>query len=263
MSNFQRVNRQTVTALLALVLGRLAMLTLWTMLPFNPSQTVLLAVVVLDLVILAWQLWLIHRARRLSGTGFASLLMALMAVMAIAFALNTDMNNMASALRRDTLPPAPQALLRIEGSRAFLSGDIDFESYNVVQATLAETAGINTLVLDSTGGRIAAARGIARLVRETSLATHVSGICASACTVIFIAGTSRSMSDTARIGFHGYRLVSTVTTLDAQDEEQRDKAAFAAKGISAAFLERAFDVPHDEMWFPTRKTLQAAGVLAD
>ncbi|MDA8747321.1 hypothetical protein N9M66_03820 [Litoreibacter sp.] len=258
-----RIDRPTMQAFFALILGRFVMWSIWRNVPDKLGSGLLLALVAIDLTILAAQLWLIHRARRVAGTGVVSFTLGLLALIATALTLAVDLDRTALAYLKPppTLPAQP--LLKTIETRVVLTGDIGFDSYNALRATLIADPNLTTLQLDSSGGRIPAARGIARLVREANLATHVSGTCASACTIVLAAGHVRSMEQGSRIGFHSYRLISTVATLSPSDEQERDKSELAAQGISVEFLDRAFATPHDQMWFPSTEELRAAGVLTD
>ncbi len=258
-----RIDQHVLWALSLLVTGRVAMLAIWTVIPTKPSHVVLISILCLDLAVLGWQLLLIHRARRLSGTGLASMLLALITMIAIGFALSTDINRTAAALLREPPSPAARPILKTDGISAHLDEDINFNTYASMQATLQAHPDLQRLTLDSRGGRIAAARGIARLVREAKLDTHVSDICTSACTLIFAAGQNRTMSKQARVGFHGYRLISYVETLNTTDEQDRDKATFIEQGVKSDFIDRAYAVSHDDMWFPSENELRSAGVLTD
>lgn len=164
------------------------------------------------------------------------------------------------------LGPPPQTaqttlMLPVHDAIARVSGPIDFDTFDRLQATLAAHPKVHTLSFDSPGGRIPAARGLARLISEAALNTHVTGTCASACTLAFIAGGTRTMDPGAQIGFHGYALLSTVQTLDISHEQSRDIARFERQGVAADFLEHAYSVPHTDIWFPSSQDLIDAGVL--
>lgn len=170
-------------------------------------------------------------------------------------------NQWAQASLAPPAEPARQPQLTVQGNVALLDGPIDFTSYEALKNTLAASPNLTAITLESPGGRIPAARGLARLVREARLDTHVEQLCASACTLVFIAGQKRSLSPGAQLGFHGYRLISTVATLDIAKEEARDHAFYVQNGVSQSFAARAFETPHDEMWLPERRILTQAGVL--
>ena len=60
--------------------------------------------------------------------------------------------------------------------------------------------GARSIVLESPGGLVAAGSYMADLIRTAGLKTIVRADCASACTMMFYAGTSRVL--TGRLGFH-------------------------------------------------------------
>lgn len=144
---------------------------------------------------------------------------------------------------------------------AVLSGPIDFVMFDALEAALGAHPEIRRVVFDSDGGRVFAARSIARIIREHGVDTHVDGICASACTLAFIAGKSRSMAAAARIGFHRYADDGYGGIINTQEEEAKDRATFLAAGVSAEFAGRMFQADPQDMWFPDQGVLRDAGVL--
>lgn len=160
-------------------------------------------------------------------------------------------------------PPreAPPPSLETIGEVIVFSGPINLDAFRALEETLRAKSGLRVLRLTSEGGNIPAARGMARLVAEAGLGTEAAGLCASACTRVFIAGKTRHLRIGARLGFHRWRLETNVRILDTESEEARDRAAFAARGVDPAFLARAFTTPHGSMWFPTAAELRAAGVV--
>lgn len=142
-----------------------------------------------------------------------------------------------------------------------LSGDMDYVMFDAFEAALADHSDLRAVVLDSHGGRVFAARAIARLIGENALDTHVDSICASACTLVFVAGQTRSLGPNGRLGFHGYANQSRVQIVNTSDEEARDRAAFLAHGISPEFVGKMFQAAPQDMWFPSPQELQAAGMV--
>ncbi len=246
-----------------LIIGRAVMWGLWASLPAHPVMWFLCVCIGVDTVVLLWQLAMARAAIRGAGASAWSYLIGLLAIIAIAMVGTTALNH----LSRSYLP-APRVISTAEplpriGNAALLEGAIDFDTYEAMKATLASGTPTAVLILNSDGGHVAAARGIARLVREAGLDTHVTDTCASACTLVLAAGHLRTKTPQARIGFHGYRLNSNVVTVDASEEATRDRADLEARGIDAEFLIKAYQTPHDDMWFPTTSQLRDAGVLTD
>src|SRR6201999_4036303 len=63
---------------------------------------------------------------------------------------------------------------------------------------------IKTVVLNSTGGSVADALAMGRLIRERKFATEVEAgkYCASSCPLVFAGGVERRAGDRATIGVH-------------------------------------------------------------
>ncbi|MCP5038180.1 MAG: hypothetical protein GY945_11350 [Rhodobacteraceae bacterium] len=156
---------------------------------------------------------------------------------------------------------APETGLVLVPTYAVLHGPVSFPMFTALEKALTENSELARLVLHSDGGRVFAARAIARLVRDYGLATHVEDTCASACTLIFIAGYNRSMGPDARLGFHGYQQTVYVETVSLDEEEAKDRAAFLAQGVSEDFVDQIFVTGPDDMWFPAQEVLTGAGVL--
>lgn len=215
----------------------------------------------LDAVLLVAAVRIAWRAASQGTHAAPSLVLKLACLVICVVSLSNGLNQLAlSQVRLPTLFAAPDILPVTKGV-AFLEGEIDFHSYNGLKNALAAFPDLDTLNLDSPGGRIPAARGLALVVAAAGLKTHVTGICASACTLVLVAGSKRSMDADAKIGFHGYRLLSNTPFLDVQKEQARDMDYFKRRGVSAEFLDHVFATPFEDMWLPTKAELLTSGVL--
>jgi hypothetical protein len=182
-------------------------------------------------------------------------------IIVLAAGLTQALNQLAQAHASAPPPRAAVALLPVRGTVALFTGPITLESYSALSETLRKVPGLTDLHLSSDGGSIPAARGMARLVREAGLHTKAVGRCASACTLVFAAGEERRLQPGAQLGFHAYRLNTGAKVLSTAEEQNRDRAALAERGISAKFLKQAFGTPHEDMWLPSEAELLEAGVL--
>ena len=155
--------------------------------------------------------------------------------------------------------------LDLDASRSELRlrGTIELGVTRRAESLLRQTPAIARIVLDSAGGNVYEARGLARLMRENALASHVDDRCASACAIAFIGGSPRSISGAGRLGFHQYRLEDGRGSLnsDPREAQRRDQAMFRRAGVATSFVERLFSVPPDDMWWPTPAELLAARVV--
>lgn len=162
----------------------------------------------------------------------------------------------------------PDGLIIADGT-ATLSGTISFAQFEALETRRAE---IETLRLDSPGGLIHAARGIARLAREGGWTTEVDHRCFSACPLIFVAGTRRIIGPDGQLGFHQYAATAKTDSPgngkiilgDVAAAIAQDRVFYRARGISDDFLDQMFSTRHRDMWIPDRAVLVDAGfVTAD
>jgi hypothetical protein len=130
----------------------------------------------------------------------------------------------------------------------------------MIRAVLDQEPDIQTLVLETPGGRVAEAALIANLVRERKLKTYVENSCESACTVILLAGADRAVTANARIGFHR---ASFPGMSPAQDEAMTDDLIkqYRAAGLPEDFLAQVRGTQANDMWYPTRDQLLAAHAI--
>jgi hypothetical protein len=144
----------------------------------------------------------------------------------------------------------------------FLKGSIELGITRNMEA-IAKQGGLQLVVLDSAGGNVFEARGLARVFRENNLNTHVETTCSSACTLAFIGGRKRTLSSTGRIGFHQYRFDANISIIAANpvEEQERDRKLFSDSGVSEAFLEKMFQSRSSDMWFPDAKDMLDASVV--
>jgi hypothetical protein len=166
------------------------------------------------------------------------------------------------AFRNDPDTPAYALKLLPNGTTLAFSGGVKFGLARDVQALLDASPNINTIELDSPGGRLGAAEQLSQLITARGLNTYVSGECESICTRIFVAGKQRLISWGAKLGFHSaytrnINLPQAVT--DAIDTQLA--ARYVAAGIDADFMRRAVAISPDSIWFPNYVELMNAHVV--
>jgi hypothetical protein len=163
------------------------------------------------------------------------------------------------ALGKDPLAPL-QARITTNGTVLLLHGTFGTGSADQVRRVLARSPDIRTVALSSSGGRLREAAEIARLVRERKLDTYVDTRCESACTFVFLAGKERAATPNARIGFHRPSFAG-VSALGFDPATEGMLATYRDAGIPQDFLERVAATHAQDMWYPSPKQLEAAGVI--
>jgi hypothetical protein len=81
----------------------------------------------------------------------------------------------------------------------------------------------------------------------------------SACTYIFLAGAKRELAEDAELGFHQASALGVV----ASDKKiiQDMVEYYRSAGLRESFIDHIVATPPDDMWYPTRRELENAGVI--
>lgn len=166
-----------------------------------------------------------------------------------------------------------------------VSDEMEDDDVDVFLKLLQDNSGITTLVLNSGGGSVWAGDEMARIALDFELDTVVRGECNSACVNIFLAGQNRRMARGSKIGFHSrswapdamqsyyekwredegwtspFEFGSWVYR-DTQAETYNDISYIISRGVDAQFAVKIKE-PREDMWYPRRSQLTAAGVLTE
>lgn len=143
---------------------------------------------------------------------------------------------------------------------------------------------VDTVIVSGGGGSTSAAYDIANKITEYGMSTIARNNCSSACAIIFLAGSERTLEKGARLGFH--RSSTTAEDHEEYYRENKDKLGWAnefayavdlhqvgqisarnfveftaRRGVSLDFILRALSYSPRDMWYPTTEELLEAGVL--
>ncbi len=163
------------------------------------------------------------------------------------------------ALNQDVMTKIDAAVID-DGRTLALRGSFGTGSARLVGDTLARNVKIRRVNLNSNGGRKLEGDQVAALVKSRRMATYVEGRCESACTFVFLSGTDRAATPTARIGFH--RTSFPGLTSSQQLEADNDlRVTYSAAGLSQDFIDNILRTPADQIWYPTHQELVEAGVV--
>lgn len=164
--------------------------------------------------------------------------------------------------------------------------EITWEDVDDIEAILRDNPNVRTLQLNSTGGDIGAATYMADLVIDYALDTNVDGECSSACTLVFLGGEARSVERGSWLGFHqswweaeyveqyyldnrdseGWSTPFEFASWlygDTQAEVLKTMEYFVERGVQPLFAIKTMQATSDDMWYPRRKELEAAGVIVE
>lgn len=185
-----------------------------------------------------------------------------------------------------------QPRFNLDGERLIFNGDVERDGYdgiNYVDARelrtlLRDNPNIRILEVNSDGGVGPAALEMAVAVTDFNIDTLVTENCASACTLIFLAGENRTLARGARLGFHSGSWARD-NMKDYYDEMREsngwlDEFAFASwayeegvrdfnknlefmisRGVDVQLIIRMAYVNFYDVWYPTRDELMKFGVI--
>ncbi|WP_235679107.1 hypothetical protein [Aquibium microcysteis] len=123
---------------------------------------------------------------------------------------------------------------------------------------------VRVVALDSPGGSLDDAIGMARLIREKGIATAVEdgALCASSCPLVLAGGTARSISVKAAVGVHQFYSVSdepaeaAQAMSDAQATTARISRHLSDMGVDPALWLHALDTPPRSLYYLSVQEMQ-------
>ncbi|WP_424948133.1 hypothetical protein [Candidatus Spongiihabitans sp.] len=257
----------------------LALLERFTFPPYIRAETTpviaLIFFVIVRVMIYPWQIVGVLRAcerhianntdRAWAVGAQGVVVLSIIATLAATFSSYQSVLRHQRELRATTVEAAPLYSLRIienDGATLIhLRGPLQVGITRHVAKLLAAHPRVGGIILDSGGGRIYEARGLAKLIKDNALATYALNECASSCTTVFIAGARRTLGVGTKLGFHQYKNYAVMPVIDIDEEQAKDIALFEAQGISSAFLQKIFAQPPDAMWWPEESELLRADVV--
>lgn len=165
------------------------------------------------------------------------------------------------------LEPIPESLLieldPADASRLIVTGVFGIAATQQLERSLQDLPGVKTVVLNSEGGNVFEARGVAKLISDQRLFTHVDGRCFSACTLAYVSGVKRTAAANASFGFHSYRLDTERPNvfINLTEQIEKDKQFLTKQGIDKTLIQMIYEVDSAELWKPSLAMLEAAGFV--
>ena len=191
-----------------------------------------------------------------------------------------------------TLSLAEESKFIVEGNTLFYNTEnpnlvddyVTYSDASSFRTLLVENPEISVIDLNSFGGLIEAGLEISRIIADFDVDTKVSGECSSACVLIFLAGRNRQLNVGGLLGFH--RPNWTAGSMQKHYDEYKAEEGwgntfdfsnwlmedtyfvagqmfkvYADAGIDINFVASTLSIKNDQMWYPSRRELAAAGLL--
>jgi hypothetical protein len=137
-----------------------------------------------------------------------------------------------------------------DGAELEFSGGITFGAAKEFKRFIEAMGALKLVHLNSSGGRIEEAQRIGDLIKGRNLDTYVADSCLSACTIIFLSGKNRLITQNAKIGFHQPNFAG-LTDNDRIELARKEGLRLQRFGLSPAFAKQATQAPPDQMWIPS------------
>lgn len=151
-------------------------------------------------------------------------------------------------------------ILEIEDDNLTISGYMSWGLYDEFVEALNNNPEIKTVILNSPGGHYAVGLRMGRLIRAHGLDTLTTEMCGSACTYAFLGGERRMLQKGAQLGFHAMA-GNTQAVLERMQRHATE--TLKAADVPDAFIERVFETPSEDVWYPTLRELREANVITD
>ena len=153
-----------------------------------------------------------------------------------------------------SLPPYKISITQ-HGTELKIEGGLKYGLIAEVKKILSVAADIQTINLESFGGRIGVAEDLFNVIQERGLNTVTNVQCVSACAIAFAAGSKRWLGVGAQLGFHsGYFVGVSKTSMD-EYSRKINLRIYQKNGTSLTFLEKGLSYAPDKMWYPTKSEL--------
>lgn len=156
--------------------------------------------------------------------------------------------------------PETQFRLLNNGTELELFGGIEVGSEKQLEAQLEAHPNVKLLHLHSIGGRMLGAIRMAAIVKQRKLDTYVKERCASACTVVYLAGENRLIGENGELAFHAAGMGGT-SMHNNETLGSSLKTEYINAGVPNWFLKKVLATPNDDLWIPDHNKLRKAKII--
>jgi hypothetical protein len=150
-----------------------------------------------------------------------------------------------------------------DGRSLRLDGVIGMGDGERLRALLSSDAARNLkrVELSSPGGRVHEAEHMASAMKAHRQEARAVGTCASACTLVFLAGQPRQLAPEGQLGFHR---ASTGTYNPVFEELANQQLAktYRELGLPQSMIDKTLRTASSSMWFVPREELHAHALIA-
>ncbi|MBA4214098.1 MAG: hypothetical protein C0449_13560 [Polaromonas sp.] len=223
----------------------------------------------------AWIVGAMRSSARRVGEGMAPWLAVvglvgnMLVALAMAFAVTTSLGALlqgwwslyVKGLDAVSITPVPS--VGGEVTRLKIEGEMGVGSTRALMNALAQHPQVRVLEITSIGGLATEGHGMAQVALQRTLNTQAIGACASACTLVFVAGERRLLAPGANLGFHRSHLLGEGLRAGWSSVDHFVANFYRTRGVPEDFIQRALGTPGWDLWEPGHERLIKAGVATD
>ena len=152
--------------------------------------------------------------------------------------------------------------IKVQGKMLIVLGAFDYGLPKEIKSRVLANEKIKTIWLESSGGHVNVAHKVAEFISKKKLNTYVAYSCHSACTIAFLAGTKRMMTSYARLGFH-HPYMPGIPRYVLEHYTVRDRNFMLNRGVKSSFIDKAFAMEPETLWFPDPEELINSGFVTN
>ena len=156
--------------------------------------------------------------------------------------------------------PKPTITISPDRTRLLLAGEMGFGTTNLVRSLLKQHPKIKEIELNSPGGSAAEGFALAELVRDRSFDAYVREDCASACVLVFAAGTERRLAPTARFGLHRSGVEWRRNGEQLSPTDRAMEQFLRDRGVSDEFIAKTLQTSFHDIWLPVPTEVLSSGL---
>ena len=145
-----------------------------------------------------------------------------------------------------------------DGAGLVFDGHVTYGVADQLNRELRLHPAVRRLILNSGGGLTDEATAAAAIIGKAQLDTVVENSCESACVLMFLAGTQRTLVPPGKLGFHRFVALNPLAAMS----DIASCGEYARYGLSRGFCGKVDTYIPPAMWYPTQEDLVAAHVIS-
>lgn len=151
--------------------------------------------------------------------------------------------------------------LQPDGKTLEITGAMDFGTTRALEAHLSNLPQVRLIRLNTQGGEVQEGLQLHKLIEQQGLSTQTTKECTGPCSIAFLGGEQKYLSENARLGFHNTDTGIIKSPAADWGFTGKVKDTMASENIPSDFIKHAINTSPEKTWYPSRTELQEAGII--